>query len=54
MVNDTLLDSSLATTQSLALQDLEGYRRSQHLNNCDWKQAIQSINEIVYQTVPKN
>jgi hypothetical protein len=40
MVNDTCLDSPLAAAQSLVLQDLEGYRRSQHLNNNDWKQAI--------------
>jgi hypothetical protein len=54
MVKDTCLDSLLATAQSLVLQDLEGYRRSQRLNNNDWKQAIQTINKIVHQTVPKN
>ncbi len=37
MVKDTCLDSSLAVAQSLVLRDLEGYRRSQCLNNNDRK-----------------
>jgi hypothetical protein len=41
MVKDTCLALSLAAAQSLVLQDLEGYRRSQCLNNAEWKQAIQ-------------
>jgi hypothetical protein len=53
MVKDTCLDSSLAAAQSLALQDLEGYRISQRLNTSDQKQAIKTINKIVQQTVPK-
>jgi hypothetical protein len=47
MVKDTCLNSLITAAQSLALQDLEGYRRLQRLNNSDWKQAIQIINEIV-------
>jgi hypothetical protein len=43
------MDALLAATQSLLLQDLEGYRRSQRLNNSNRKQAIQTINK----TVPK-
>jgi hypothetical protein len=53
MVKNTCLDSSLTVGQSLALRDLEGYRRSQRLNNSDRKQAIQTINKIVHQIVPK-
>jgi hypothetical protein len=53
MVKDTCLDSLLATSESLVLRDLEGYRRSQRLNNNDQKQAIQTINKIVYQKEPK-
>jgi hypothetical protein len=53
MVKDTCLDSSLMVAQSLVLQDLVGYQRSQHLNNSDWKQVIQTINKTVYKTVPK-
>jgi hypothetical protein len=49
----TCLDSPLTTAQSLLLWDLEGYRRSQRLNNSDWKQAIQIVNKIVQQTIPK-
>jgi hypothetical protein len=45
MVKDTCLDSPLATAQSLVLRDLKGYRRSQHLNNNNQKQAIQTINK---------
>jgi hypothetical protein len=37
MVKDTCLDSLLAAAQSLDLQDLEDYRRSQRLNNNDQK-----------------
>jgi hypothetical protein len=53
MVKDTRLDSSLTAAQSLALQDLEGYRRSQRLNYNDGKQVIQTINKTVHQTLPK-
>jgi hypothetical protein len=53
MVKDTCLASLLTTAQSLLLQDLEDYRRSQRLSNNDQKQAIQIINKIVHQTVPK-
>jgi hypothetical protein len=53
MVKNTCLDSSLTTAQSLLLWDLEGYQKSQHLNNSDQKQAIEIINKIVHQTVPK-
>jgi hypothetical protein len=53
MVKDTCLDSSLTAAQSLLLRDLKGYHRSQRLNNNDRKQAIQTINKIVYQIVPK-
>jgi hypothetical protein len=53
MVKDTCLDSSLTAAQSLLLRDLEDYRRSQHLNYNDRKQAIQTINKTVHQTVPK-
>jgi hypothetical protein len=45
MVKDTCLDSSLIAAQSLALRDLEGYRRSQRLNNSTQKQGIQIINK---------
>jgi hypothetical protein len=37
---NTYLDSSLTAAQSLVLRDLEGYRRSQRLNNSDRKQVI--------------
>jgi hypothetical protein len=50
--SNTYQDSPLAAAQSLLLRDIEGYRRSQHLNN-DQKQAIQTLNKIVHQTVPK-
>jgi hypothetical protein len=53
MIKDTCLDSLLTAAQSLLLQDPEDYRRSQRLNNNDQKQAIQTINKIVYQTIPK-
>jgi hypothetical protein len=53
MIKDTCLDSSLTDAQSLLLRDLEGYRRSQHLNNNDKKQAIQTINKIVHQIILK-
>jgi hypothetical protein len=53
MVKDTCLYSLLATIQSLLLRDLEGYQRSQRLNNSDRKQVIQTINKIVCQIVPK-
>jgi hypothetical protein len=43
MVKAPHLDSSLTAAQSLVLRDLEGYRRSQHLNNSDRKQAMQTI-----------
>jgi hypothetical protein len=43
----------LLLLKSLILQDPEDYRRSQCLNNNDWKQVIQAINKIVHQTVPK-
>jgi hypothetical protein len=48
MAKDTFLDSSLTVAQSLLLRDLEGYPRSQRLNNNDRKQAIQRINKTVY------
>jgi hypothetical protein len=38
----------LAAAQCLAPKDLEGYHRSWHLNNNDWKRAIQTINKIVH------
>jgi hypothetical protein len=47
------LSGFLANAQSLLLRDLEGYQRSQHLNNNDRKQAIQIINKIVHQTTHK-
>jgi hypothetical protein len=50
MAKGTCLNSSLTAAQSI-LRDLEGYRRSQRLNNNDQKQAIQEINKIVHQTV---
>jgi hypothetical protein len=53
MAKDTCLDSSLAAAQSLVLQDLEDYRKSQRLNNNDRKQAIQIINKTVHQKIPK-
>jgi hypothetical protein len=53
MVKDICMDSSLTAAQSLLLRDHEDYRRSQRLNNNDRKQVIQTINKIVYQTVPK-
>jgi hypothetical protein len=53
MVKDTCLALLLAAAPSLLLRDLEGYRRSQRLNNNDQKQVIQTINKIVYQTIPK-
>jgi hypothetical protein len=50
----TCLDLLLATAQSLLLEGLEDFCGSQRLNNNDdWKQAIQRINKIVCQTVPK-
>jgi hypothetical protein len=53
MVKDTCLALLLATTQSLVLQDLEGYRRLERLKNNNRKQVIQRINKKVYQTIPK-
>jgi hypothetical protein len=53
MVKDTCLHSLLNAAQSLALQDLESSQTMKHLNHNDRKQAIQVINKIVYQTVPK-
>jgi hypothetical protein len=53
MVKDNCLDSLLTTAQSLPLQDLEGYRRSQRPNNNDQKQAIRRIDKIIHQTVPR-
>jgi hypothetical protein len=49
MIKDTCLDSLLVAAQSLVLQDLEDYRRSQRLNNNNWKQAMHTINKIVHQ-----
>jgi hypothetical protein len=40
MVKENLPDSPLAAAQSLVLQGLKGNRRSHHLNNNNWKQAI--------------
>jgi hypothetical protein len=54
MVKDTCLDSLLAAAQSLVLQDLEGYCRTQRLIYNDQKQVIQTINKIVHETVPKS
>jgi hypothetical protein len=51
MVKDTCLDYSLTSAQCLLLWDLEGYHRSQLLNNNDRKQVIQTINKTVYQAV---
>jgi hypothetical protein len=53
MVKDTCLDSLLAAAQSLVLQDPEDSRILQRLNNCDRKEAIQTINKTVYQIVHK-
>jgi hypothetical protein len=53
MIKDTCLDSSLTAAQSLVLQDLEGYRRSQRLTNSDQIQKVQTINKTVHQKVPK-
>jgi hypothetical protein len=53
MIKDTYFALPLAAAQSLVLQDLEDYRRSQRLNNNDRKQILQRINKIVYQTVSK-
>jgi hypothetical protein len=50
----TCLDSLLTAAQSLLPPDLEGYQRSQRLNNSDWKQEIQIINKIIQQTVPNH
>jgi hypothetical protein len=52
-LRNTCMNSPLAASQSLFLHDLEDFRRQQRLNNNDWKQAIQIINKIVYQTVSK-
>jgi hypothetical protein len=53
MVKYTCLNYSLTAAQSLLLQDLEDYRRSQRLNNSDRKQAIQRVYKTVYQIVSK-
>jgi hypothetical protein len=53
MVQDNCLALPLAVAQSLLLQDLEDYRRSQRLNNNDRKQEIKTTNKTVYQAVPK-
>jgi hypothetical protein len=50
---NTCLDALLAPAQSLLLEGLEDYQSSQRLINNDRKQAIQRINKIVHQTVPK-
>jgi hypothetical protein len=50
---NTCLALLLAAAKSLVLQDLEGYRSSQRLNNNDRKQVIQIINKTVHQTAPK-
>jgi hypothetical protein len=44
---------SLAAAQSLVPCGLETSRTMNHLNNNDRKQAMQAINKIVYQAVPK-
>jgi hypothetical protein len=50
---NSCLDSPLAAVQSVLLEGLEDYQSSQRLNNNDSKQAIQIINKIVHQIVPK-
>jgi hypothetical protein len=50
----TSLALLLAAAQSLLLEGLEDFRGLRRLNNNnDQKQAIQRINKIVHQTVPK-
>jgi hypothetical protein len=50
---NTCLDSPLSAAQSLLLEGLYVFRSSQRQNNNGRKQAIQRINKIVYQIIPK-
>jgi hypothetical protein len=51
MIKDTCLFP--IATQSFVLQDPEDCRRSQRLNNSDWKQSTQAINKIEHKIVHK-